>query len=43
MRYIEFGANHTKVSEVVLGMMRIWEMSREEWYEVYLSAGHQLP
>ncbi|MDI9591169.1 MAG: aldo/keto reductase [Acidobacteriota bacterium] len=20
-----------------------WEMSREEWYEVYLSAGHQLP
>ena len=20
-----------------------WEMTREEWYEVYLSAGHQLP
>jgi hypothetical protein len=20
-----------------------WEMSREEWYEVYLSAGHKLP
>jgi predicted oxidoreductase len=20
-----------------------WEMSREEWYEIYLSAGRQLP
>ena len=20
-----------------------WEMSREEWYEIYLGAGHQLP
>ena len=20
-----------------------WEMSREEWYEIYISAGHQLP
>lgn len=25
MRYIEFGANKTKVSEVVLGAMRIWD------------------
>lgn len=30
MRYIEFGANKTKVSEVVLGMMRIWEKTPEE-------------
>ena len=30
MRYIEFGSNGTKVSEVVLGMMRIRESSPEE-------------
>ena len=43
MRYIEFGGNNTKVSEVVLGMMRIWEMSREEWYEIYAAAGNKIP
>ena len=30
MRYIEFGSNKTQVSEVVLGMMRIWEKTPEE-------------
>ena len=30
MRYIEFGRNNTKVSEVVLGMMRIGGSSPEE-------------
>lgn len=20
-----------------------WEMSREEWYEIYLAGGHRLP
>ena len=30
MRYIEFGSNKTQVSEVVLGMMRIWEKTPEQ-------------
>lgn len=30
MRYIEFGSNKTKVSEVVLGTMRIWDKTPEQ-------------
>lgn len=30
MRYIEFGSANTKVSEVVLGTMRIWEKTPDE-------------
>lgn len=30
MRYIEFGSTRTKVSEIVLGMMRIWEKTPTE-------------
>lgn len=30
MRYIEYGINNTKVSEVVLGTMRIWEKTGEQ-------------
>ena len=30
MRYIEFGASKSRVSEVVLGTMRIWEKTPEE-------------
>ncbi len=30
MRFIEFGGNNTKVSEVILGTMRIWEKTPQE-------------
>ena len=30
MRFIEFGDNNTKVSEVILGTMRIWEKTPQE-------------
>ena len=53
MRYIEFGTQKAKVQAIV-GTTRPervtesatacdWEMTREEWYEVYLSAGNRLP
>ena len=37
MQYIEFGKDKDKVSEIVMGLMRISEMSIGEVYTDYLS------
>ena len=51
MKYIPFGMNDTKVSQIIIGLMRTAQMStkevatltKKEWYEIYLSAGNELP
>ncbi|MCQ2510535.1 MAG: hypothetical protein MJ116_08760 [Lachnospiraceae bacterium] len=51
MKTIKFGTKRTVAPTIVIGCMRLSEilkaceirLTREEWYALYLAAGHPLP
>ncbi|MCQ2501219.1 MAG: hypothetical protein MJ117_07740 [Lachnospiraceae bacterium] len=51
MKKVGFGTKRTEAPAIVIGCMRLAEilkaceirLTREEWYTLYLAAGHPLP